>query len=274
MLDSVRVTFRCIFLKNKPFTLCKDKFLNIPQSPGPSTHVPSRTTIIVKRPFPPGLYKEGNKPRMRKRTFYYDFVEDTDIRPDPLIDVVLATYVQGVGNAGDLVSMKLSAAYNKLLVPGLADYASPEMIEYSNKVKADEKLQDKQISVSVERTLKYLQETCLSVVMNQFNEWTIEPWHIRASARKAGIHILSDDCIELPSKPVKGPDMALEGKNFFVNITINKKFKVKVRCVIHHWTANASARLPFVPEWWLAPPEMIFPEDEHVNQDNSPLNPS
>ncbi|KAG8273786.1 hypothetical protein J6590_014425 [Homalodisca vitripennis] len=58
-----------------------------------SVLVPARTTMVVKRRYPPGLYREGNRPRLSRKTFFYELVEDTDYRPDPLVDVVLKTNV-------------------------------------------------------------------------------------------------------------------------------------------------------------------------------------
>ncbi|XP_054259023.1 39S ribosomal protein L9, mitochondrial isoform X2 [Macrosteles quadrilineatus] len=219
MLLLVRTFSRCVNFEDISCLRLKNyKRLINPLALGCFSFIPSRTTIIVKRPFPPTLYKEGNHVRLRNRTHYYDFVEDTNTRPDRLVNVVLSSYVEGIGNPGDLISMKISAAYNKLLVPGLADYATPEMIEYSKKIKADMELQASRVPVSVERSIKCLQRGKILVMMNQNNEWTIEPWHIRANARKCGIHILSEDSIELPPKPIKGPDMALQGKDFFITL--------------------------------------------------------
>lgn len=38
----------------------------------------------------------------------------------------MTTYVKGLGNLGDKVSVKPHYAYNELLLPGLAVYATPE----------------------------------------------------------------------------------------------------------------------------------------------------
>lgn len=44
------------------------------------------------------------------------------------MEVVLKTFVEGVGDKGDIVSMKPSFVYNKLLLPGLAEYKTEENI--------------------------------------------------------------------------------------------------------------------------------------------------
>lgn len=61
----------------------------------------------------------------------------------------------------------------------------------------------------------------VSVSLNIDEPWTIEPWHIRVSLRKMNVHVLRDDSIELPEKPISGPDLTLEGKSFVVYITVS-----------------------------------------------------
>lgn len=57
--------------------------------------------------------------------------------------------------------------------------------------------------------------------MNMNQPWTIEPWHIRSALRQNGVQVMDDKLIELPSKPISGPDMNLEGKDFAVTITVS-----------------------------------------------------
>lgn len=45
------------------------------------------------------------------------------------MDVILTNYVEGIGKAGDKVSLKPNVAYNTLLLPGLAVYATSENLE-------------------------------------------------------------------------------------------------------------------------------------------------
>lgn len=64
----------------------------------------------------------------------YELVKDTTVEKQPNIDVVLVSYVDGIGNVGDRVSVKPTVAYNSLLLPGLAVYATPENVgKYANK---------------------------------------------------------------------------------------------------------------------------------------------
>lgn len=45
--------------------------------------------------YPVRLYKEGHQPNFEKLHYFYDIVENTDFKKDPVIDVVLTSYVQG-----------------------------------------------------------------------------------------------------------------------------------------------------------------------------------
>lgn len=69
--------------------------------------------------------------------------------------------------------------------------------------------------------MKYLKKLVVKVHMNKDEPWTIEPWHIRASLRKINVHVLNDVSIEIPEKPISGPDLTLEGKSFIVYITVS-----------------------------------------------------
>ncbi|XP_073975982.1 mitochondrial ribosomal protein L9 isoform X2 [Rhodnius prolixus] len=168
-----------------------------------------------------------------------------------------------IGQRGDVVTVKRNFAYNKLLVPGLGDYVTPEALEKSKLIREKAKEVESFSSLSALQTVRYLESQVLSVVMNKETEWTIEPWHIRVSFRKAGIHV-PDACISLPAKPIYGPDAELESKEFCVTVTINNKEKAKVRCRIHHWSTNPADRLPHIDHYWLKESEPIFPEEADI----------
>lgn len=53
----------------------------------------------------------------------------THVERQPNIDVILNTHIEGIGNAGDKVSVKPQFAYNNILLPGLGVYASPENLD-------------------------------------------------------------------------------------------------------------------------------------------------
>lgn len=102
-----------------------------------------------------------------------------------------------------------------------------------------------------------LENKVFGIVMNKDNPWTLEPWHIKASLRKAGYYV-AEDAIELPKEKITGPDLAKQNKEFIVTITVNNLEKAKVRCRIHHWSTDPSERLPYVFNHWLEPAESLF----------------
>ena len=184
------------------------------------------------------------------------------MRKQQPLDVILLTYVEGIGEKGDRVSLKPTLAYNKLLLPGLAVYASPENI--SKYKPANDDIKKKTFSsLYVERTKNVLSCLLLSVVMNIENPWTLEKWHLRTSFRKAGIH-LPDEAITMPEKTISGPDLEIENKEFYVTVTINRREQVIVRCRIHHHHTNPSLQLPKLDEFYKFESSPIFPEDKEV----------
>ncbi|KAL1130574.1 hypothetical protein AAG570_011820, partial [Ranatra chinensis] len=223
-----------------------------------------QSTYILKRRYPPKLLKKGQlETRFKARDYIYDLVEDTDIKKKPDVQVILKTSVEGIGNMGDCVTLKRNMGYQKLLLPGLAEYATPEAIERMKSLKASRNQLEYSSPTAPGlvflQTVSFLRRQILSVVMNKELEWTLEPWHIRVAFRKAGIH-MPQDAIQLPDKPIKGPDLNLEGKDFIVTVTINKREKVGVRCRIHHWSTSLANRLQYVKYPWMLEGEPIFEE--------------
>ncbi|XP_023011982.2 mitochondrial ribosomal protein L9 [Leptinotarsa decemlineata] len=227
------------------------------------SHQQLRTTYILKRKFAPQLHQKGKKPKtLRSRHYVYELVEDTTIVKQPEIDLILTSYVEGYGNIGERVSVRPNFAYNNLLLPGLAVYPTPENTE---KYK-DFKTNDSDVTYSSANalyTLKALQRMTLSVIMNKEMPWTIKPWHIKVSFRKCG-YVVPEEAIAIPEKPISGPNMDLENKEFAVTVTINKQEKVDVRCRIHHWSTDVVDRIPYTHEFWEIPTEPILPDQESV----------
>lgn len=65
-----------------------------------------------------------------------------------------------------------------------------------------------------------LSSVTLSVIMNKDNSWTLQPWHVKVAFRKCG-YCVPEETIALPSKPIQGPDMNLENKQFYVTVTVS-----------------------------------------------------
>lgn len=93
----------------------------------------------MKRKYEPPLHKTNQRPKtLRGRHHIYELIEDTNTVKQPNIEVVLKTFVEGVGTRGDVLSVKPNFAYNKLLLPGLAVYKTAENVAKYAK-KEDEK---------------------------------------------------------------------------------------------------------------------------------------
>ncbi|XP_055325461.1 39S ribosomal protein L9, mitochondrial [Sitodiplosis mosellana] len=220
----------------------------------------TRNTFVFKRRWDPPLAKKGHPARkLKSRHFVYDLIEDGNIIKKPDIGVILTEYVDGLGYQGDLVTVRPNMAYNKLLLTGLAVYDTPEN---RAKYNTEARLQEERRSPFIERTINVFGHRLVSVCMNKFTPWIIEPWHIRVSMRKAGLYVLDDSQIELPPTPITGPDPAKENKIFSVTVTINKTEKAQVQCRVHHVCVDPRLRDPYVPEWWKQPTEPLFPNED------------
>lgn len=218
----------------------------------------TRNTFVFKRKMPPNLPKK-NEPvgKLKSRHFVYELIENTAVRPKPALEVILTTFVKGIGQRGDIVKVKNNVAYNELLLPGLAVYNTPEN---RDKYKPDPnavKKEDDKSSPFAEQTVYLLEKLLFALVMNKDHPWTVEPWHIRVALRKVQIYV-PDEAIELPSTPITGPDMTKQDKVFTAVVTINNMEKANVRFKIHHWATDPSERLPYVFEHWKIPAEPLF----------------
>lgn len=172
------------------------------------------------------------------------------------MEIILTAFVDGVGDRGDIVSLRPNRAYNEFLLPGLAVYKTDENLIKYLKTETD-KDTIKHSSPYAQRTVDFLEKMILAVVMNKENPWVIERWHIRASLRKCGV-IAPLESIELPKEPIIGPDMLKQNKEFCVTITINNMEKAKLRCRIHHWSSDPGERLPYVFEHYKQSAEPLF----------------
>ncbi|XP_011550516.2 39S ribosomal protein L9, mitochondrial [Plutella xylostella] len=223
----------------------------------------TRNTFVLKRKWPPPLHGKGGKPsKLRGRHFVYDLVQDTNIQKKPDIKIILSQYVDGVGTVGDVLSLRPTKAYKEFLMPGLAVYASPENLMKYQVDESKPKQDDTFSSPYVQRTMNCLSRLVLQISMSKHEPWTLEPWHIRTSFRKAGF-VVPEHAIEMPPAQIKGPDPDLQEKEFYITVTINKREKVNVRCRVHHW-ATGLERLPWAEAHWKQPRDALFPEQAAV----------
>lgn len=218
------------------------------------------TSYMVKRRYPISINKKGTTfpKKLRRRDFVYEIVAKPSLKDLPNINLILTKYAPGFGERGTFLTIDQITGYQKLLLPGFAVYASPDEIQKFSK--EGKSAQTHSSSLVMETIDKIQKRSPFSIVMNKEMPWTIERWHIRASFRRAGVHILSDDCIILPETPIKGPDLTLEGKSFFITIKINNAEETKVRCTLHHWSTYESERLPYEDKYWLKPVELLLSE--------------
>ncbi|KAL4715067.1 hypothetical protein ACJJTC_014414 [Scirpophaga incertulas] len=223
----------------------------------------TRNTFVLKRRYPPPLHKKNGKlPKMKARHFIYDLVQDTNVVKQPHISVILKTFVQGVGKEGDVLTLSHNVAYKDYIVPGLAVYHRPENAEKYQQ-KDQNTLEEAEFSSPyAQRTMGCLSRLVLQITMNKLEPWILEKWHVRVSFRKAGF-VVPEEAIEMPSIVIKGPDLSLQEKEFYVTVTINKTEKVNVRCRIHHW-ATGLDRLEWSEFHWKKPLEALIPEQAEV----------
>ncbi|XP_015185013.1 PREDICTED: 39S ribosomal protein L9, mitochondrial [Polistes dominula] len=226
----------------------------------------TRNTFILKRRNKPLLSKKGGKRKpLKSRHFIYDLVKHVDTSKHEPIQLILTSDIKKIGVKGQIVSLKPEKAYNDVLLPKLGVYANEENIQ-KYIVKSDE--EECKLPVITRKTIAMLSSHNLSVSLSPEVPWTLEKWHIRVAFRKALFHV-PEEAITLPEKPISGPDLSIEGKQFYVTVTINNSEQVKVRCNIHHLAPMEKDRT-FVADFWKTLSDPIFPEDKPI-LDSLPL---
>lgn len=65
-----------------------------------------------------------------------------------------------------------------------------------------------------------LSRLVLQISMSKTQPWTLEPWHIRTSFRKAGF-VVPEYAITMPPVTIRGPDLSLQEKEFFVTVKVS-----------------------------------------------------
>ncbi|XP_077285329.1 mitochondrial ribosomal protein L9 [Arctopsyche grandis] len=193
----------------------------------------TRNTFILRRRYKPLLNKERSpRKKLTHRYFIYDLVEDTNIKKQQSIKLILLQDVPEYGEKGQLVKVRPQNAYKCLLLPKLAIYASPENLQ-----KYDVKTITT-VSTVASKTFFYMSELLhqkvFYVSMNRTEPWVLEPWHLRVSFRKSHI-VVPEHAIEMPPEKISGPDITLENKIFCVKIALSEGKKVEVRCRIEHF---------------------------------------
>jgi len=223
-----------------------------------TTMIKTTSTNIVERRFPARLRKSHKFPSLRNKHRVYDEVQNNQPILEKM-DVLITKYIEDIGNPGEVVSLRNTLARQFLLTKH-AVYPSEENLAKYNVQKDSE---DNYSSKYVKTTLNRFAAFSLTITMNKDNPWTLEPWHVRNAFQKAHV-IVPESAITMPKQQIKGPDLSLEKKEFFITLTINKKEQCYIRCRIFHWTSNQDERLPFVKYPWKFPREPLSAEDEEI----------
>ncbi|KFM77459.1 39S ribosomal protein L9, mitochondrial, partial [Stegodyphus mimosarum] len=234
-----------------------------------ATILPSRNTFIVKRKYPPPLSKlNAKRPRILKaRHFVYETVEDTDLTEPPDLKVVLTTFVDGIGDVGDVITLMPEYARDHLLLPKKAVYATPENIQKYSDIKKTRPERPMFSSIHAGVTVRTLSKYVIPVFMNPRVSWTIKANHIQIAFRKEGFWV-PVDAIEVPGV-IDGPDPLKEAKDFAVFITINNTEKIPVRCRLFHIQAGLEAA-ELANEFYLDKAEPILNEQKELLE-NMPM---
>lgn len=191
--------------------------------------------------------------------FIYEEVEDTDLKEESKLKLILLKTVDELGVPGDIVEVDRDFGRFNLISSKKAVYASPYNLKfYKELIETGSKDRVGPSSAFVGPTIKRLANEVVIVVMNDENPWIIQPKHIRIAIRAAGYHV-PEDCIELPKQAIQGPDIeGKQAKDFAITITINNKEKVNVRCMIHHKS------LPLRLNWNRKPRYILLEEQREL----------
>lgn len=110
----------------------------------------------MKRKYNVPLSKKNEPNRkLRGRHFCYVLIEDSNTKKQPNMDVILTEYVAGLGKKGQVVNVRPTVAYNKLLLPGLAAYCTPANIEKYSKLAEETKDEEVHSSQYAQRVSFY-----------------------------------------------------------------------------------------------------------------------
>lgn len=203
---------------------------------------------------------DGRVPEMKDVHFVYDQIQP-NVKKMPDVEIILIRDVPGKGVAGTKLKLPGENAYAEYLITQYAVYATPENEEkYQDIIKGAAK-NTLFSTMTAQATSYIIPQLMVFVPMNMKNPWTIEKWHVRAALRQSGIIVADDGCLELPSKPISGPDPKKEGKHFVSTIIINGKERSNILCRINHFINDEDLKLPN-PPLFTPPFDAVFEEDQ------------
>lgn len=222
----------------------------------------TRTTFVLRRRFPPRLHKKHeSRAILKSRQFIYELVDHKNSKKSPQIKVILKETVKDFGPAGAIISVPPISGYEKLLLPQLAIYATPENIKkYATQ---DLSVPGATKVTPLQRTERFLSSLYLVIPMSLDHKWTIEKKHIRLAFRMAGVS-LQENVLQLPEESIEGPNKDLQNKQFYVTVRISETLSIKVRCIIHHFTSDESRQLPRWDPSMTTNLEAVFSKDQEI----------
>ncbi|KAL7646205.1 UNVERIFIED_CONTAM: hypothetical protein RMT77_003106 [Armadillidium vulgare] len=226
--------------------------------------VQTRSHVVLRRkhPVPPlEAHRDWRLLKLEDKYFIYETVEEDKKEFDSL-KVLLIKPVEELGLPGDIVDVEPDMARDDLLLTGKAVYASAENIEKYGRLK-DEHDYDVPSSQFAYKTVRFLESTVHTVYVSLENPWTIEPWHIKVGLRRGGISV-PENSITVPSTPIVGPDLNLEGKEFLSKVKVNNKEEARLRVRIRHVATLEANNLPLIEKYWLKFVEPVFPGTEEA----------
>lgn len=204
----------------------------------------------IKDMNPPPLHPED------MNLYEMDAIQTED-EPAPPVKVILLEHVEGVGSAGEVLTVEANVARTQLILPQRAVYGDEFNLKwFKNLIENADRSEAPSSKLSPE-TIKRLRSSVFLVVMNGRKGWTVEPWHVKVAMRSGGL-IVPESSIFLPTEPIEGPDEEKENKVFIVNVKINEKEVKPTRCVIHHIDK------PFKEEWFAGHLKPIFQSDQQL----------
>ncbi|KAK3932278.1 39S ribosomal protein L9, mitochondrial [Frankliniella fusca] len=214
--------------------------------------------VVHRRHAVPLRPLNGPYKKLRSRHHIYEQIQPPKQKL-PEIGVILIKDVPGKGVKGTRLSLPGDTAYAEFLAPQFAVYDNPENEKKYASIIQKVKENTLFSTITAQKTSRILSQLMVFFYMNMKTPWTVEKWHARVAFRQAGI-ILQEECIELPDRPINGPDPEKEGKHFVSTVIINGKERVPVLCRINHYINDEDLKLPVLGHF--EPPiEPVFDED-------------
>ncbi|XP_073493287.1 large ribosomal subunit protein bL9m [Phyllobates terribilis] len=166
----------------------------------------TRGTVIVERWWNVPLAKKGEEPYLHPRRHrIYRVLEDTMHGPKDKMALILTQNVHKLGNRGDTVQVDKRQGRNKLLVQGLAVYASPEnkeMFEEERKMQQAGELGGKKQTWTGEMTVNYLKKSRLTVEMRTNVKWKLSKEIVARQLLKSLGVVAPADAVKIPDDPI------------------------------------------------------------------------